>query len=90
MSSIARIKETPLERGNGRALEAWEAQVLRDLDAGQRLVIEQEDRYGHFRVAGAIRAGKECLGCHENKRAGDMLGAFVYRLSPVVPEVRKP
>jgi hypothetical protein len=80
----------PLERGNGRALDSWEEQVLRDLDAGQRLVVEKEDPYGHVRVAGAIRAGDECLGCHQDKRAGDMLGAFVYRLSPIKQEVRKP
>jgi hypothetical protein len=34
-------------------------------------------------VVGPIRAGDECLGCHKNKRAGDMLGAFVYSLQPM-------
>jgi Protein of unknown function (DUF3365) len=62
-------------------MTAWERQALRDLDAGQRLIVEkQADR--RLRVVGAIRAGGECLGCHKDKRAGDMLGAFVYTLVP--------
>lgn len=70
----------PRERGAGRAITAEERRALRDLDAGQRLVVVPEG--AGLRVTGAIRAGDECLGCHKRKRAGDMLGAFVYRLQP--------
>lgn len=73
----------PLERSPGRAITAEERQALRDLDAGQRLIVVPEG--AGLRVTGAIRAGDECLGCHKRERAGDMLGAFVYRLQPVAP-----
>lgn len=75
-------KEVPLTRGRGRAISSEERQALRDLDAGQRLVVHRRGSAG-LDVIGAIRAGGECLGCHKNKRAGDMLGAFVYRLEPM-------
>lgn len=75
-------KEAPLTRGPGRPIAADEAQALRALDAGQRLVARRSGPAG-LRVFGAIRAGDECLGCHKNKRAGDMLGAFVYHLEPM-------
>ena len=79
-----RNKETPPPRATSRAITAWEMQALRDLDAGQRLVVEKQGK--GLRVVGAIRAGDECLGCHKNKRAGDMLGAFVYSLWPMPAE----
>ncbi len=71
----------PLDRGPGRPITAEERRALRALDAGERLVVVPEGK--GLRVTGAIRAGDECLGCHKKKRAGDMLGAFVYRLQPV-------
>ena len=79
-----RNKETPPPRAKTRALTAWEKQALRDLDTGQRLIVEKQGN--GLRVVGAIRAGDECLGCHKNKRAGDMLGAFVYSLWPMPAE----
>ncbi len=74
-------KEPPLLRAPDRAMTAQEQQALRDLDAGQTLIVEPEGK--GLRVIGPIRAGDECLGCHQDKRAGDMLGAFVYALQPV-------
>lgn len=74
-------KETPPPRTTGRAITPWEKRALRELDAGQRLIVEKQGK--GLRVVGAIRAGDECLGCHKNKRAGDMLGAFVYSLWPM-------
>jgi hypothetical protein len=59
----------------------WERQAVRDLDNSQRLIVEKRADRG-LRVVGAIRAGDECLGCHKDKHAGDMLGAFVYTLVP--------
>ncbi|NOT87191.1 MAG: hypothetical protein HOP03_03305 [Lysobacter sp.] len=77
-------KTPPPSRTTDRAITAWEKQALRDLDAGQRLIVEKQGK--GLRVVGAIRAGDECLGCHKNKRAGDMLGAFVYSLWPMPAE----
>lgn len=77
-------KQDPRPRIASRALTAWERRALRDLDAGQRLVIRKEG--DHTEVVGPIRAGDECLGCHKNKRAGDMLGALVYSLVPIPEE----
>jgi hypothetical protein len=74
-------KRTPPLRVTDRAIEPWERQALRDLEAGRRLIVEKLGI--GLRVVGPIRAGDECLGCHKNKRAGDMLGAFVYSLWPV-------
>ena len=71
----------PAPRTTGRGMTAWEKQALRDLDSGQRLIVEKQG--DGLRVAGAIRAGGECLGCHKKKRAGDMLGAIVYSLWPM-------
>jgi hypothetical protein len=77
-------KQDPRPRIAGRVMTAWERQALRDLDAGQRLVVRKEGK--HTDVIGPIRAGGECLGCHNNKRAGDMLGALVYSLAPIPAE----
>jgi hypothetical protein len=74
--------EPPTPRVDGRVMTPWERQALRDLDNGQRLIVEKRADRG-LRVVGAIRAGGECLGCHKDKRAGDMLGAFVYTLGPL-------
>jgi hypothetical protein len=79
-------REDPRPRIASRPMNAWERQALRDLDAGQRLVIKKDGRLTE--VAGPIRAADECLGCHKNKRAGDMLGALIYTLAPIVAEPR--
>lgn len=79
-------KAVPLQRGPGRPITDEERQALRALDAGERLVVVPDG--AGLRVTGAIRAGDECLGCHKRKRAGDMLGAFVYRLWPVKPDAQ--
>lgn len=78
----------PLERGNGRAITSAEQQVLRALEPGRALMSAPEGN--GLRVTGAIRAGSECLGCHKESRAGDLLGAFVYHLQPVNPPPPSP
>ncbi len=68
-------------RREGRPLTDAERADVRALESGQRLVVHpQEDG---LRAIGPIRAGDECLGCHKDKRAGDLLGAFVYTLRPL-------
>lgn len=81
-------KARPPSQRRSRAITAWEKQALRDLDQGQRLIVEKKGR--DLRVVGPIRAGVECLGCHKDKRTGDMLGAFVYSLvEEPLPETTK-
>lgn len=71
-------------RREGRPLNDVERADVRALEDGQRLVTHpQADA---LRVTGPIRAGDECLGCHKDKRAGDLLGAFVYTLRPLPEE----
>ncbi len=82
-----RNKATPPPQRSSRAITAWEKQALRELDQGKRLVVEPKGT--ELRVVGPIRAGVECLGCHKNKRTGDMLGAFVYTLVETPPETPK-
>jgi hypothetical protein len=77
-----RAAEFPVHKG--RPMTAQEAEDVRALEGGQRLLVRTEET--GLRVSGPIRAGDECLGCHKDKRAGDMLGAFVYTLRPL-PEV---
>ena len=38
-------------------------------------------------AVGAIRATETCLQCHRSKHAGDVLGAFIYRVLPVQPQL---
>jgi hypothetical protein len=60
-----------------RPLDNFERDNLRRLWLGDDLAIDCQD--GRLRVLGAIRAGKQCLSCHDAQR-GDLLGAFSYHL----------
>lgn len=71
-------------RRAGRPLTGTERADVRALEDGQRLVVRSQD--DALRVVGPISAGDECLGCHKDKRAGDLLGAFVYTMRPLPPE----
>lgn len=68
-------------RPGGRPLTDAERTDVRVLEEGQRLVVRPQG--DALRVVGPISAGNECLGCHKDKRAGDLLGAFVYTLRPL-------
>ncbi|MES2669504.1 MAG: hypothetical protein V4673_03670 [Pseudomonadota bacterium] len=68
-------------RRAGRPLTGTERADVRALEDGQRLVVRPQG--DALRVVGPISAGDECLGCHKDKRAGDLLGAFVYTLRPL-------
>ena len=71
-------------RREGRPLSDLERADVRMLAEGQRLVVQPQG--DALRVVGPISAGHECLGCHKDKRAGDLLGAFVYTLRPLPEE----
>ena len=63
-----------------RHVDGQERLVLRGLEQGQQ-VLTHADASG-LKTFGAIRATTACLECHRGKQAGDLLGAFVYRLEP--------
>jgi hypothetical protein len=60
-----------------RALDEFEADALPSLRYQQDVVVDQ--RPERIAMLGAIRAGSDCLQCHEGAR-GDLLGAFSYEL----------
>ena len=66
---------------HARQTDAGEARALLALAAGEQIVSTPES--GGLRVIGPIRARSQCLGCHRDKQAGDLLGALSYRLEPV-------
>jgi hypothetical protein len=60
-----------------RPLKAFEAKGLKTLRQGNDLATEASgDR---IRMLGSLRAGKQCVECHEVKR-GDLLGALSWEL----------
>ena len=71
---------------DGQPLSQEQRDAVAALRAGEPLIVNTEG--DGLRVIGPIRAGGECLGCHQRERAGDLLGAFVYTLRPVAPAAR--
>jgi hypothetical protein len=63
-----------------RALDDFERDNLKRLWHGDDLAVKQNGK--GLRMLGALRAGKQCLSCHDAQR-GDLLGAFSYHLDPV-------
>jgi len=61
-----------------RELESFELAALDKLRSGEGLVVEPDPGV-MLRMVGAIRAGRQCLDCHQGPR-GALLGAFTYRL----------
>lgn len=67
-----------------RPLNAQEVDAVRRLQAGGRIVSLPTP--GAASAVGPIRATAECLQCHQSKKEGDLLGAFVYTLRPVMQQ----
>ena len=65
------LKEAPT-----RPLDDFEAKSIEAIRKGESLVIREVD--SGLRMVGAIRAAKQCTGCHDCQR-GELLGAFSYR-----------
>jgi hypothetical protein len=61
-----------------RPLSRVEERALARLRSGNE-VVGETTRNGR-EVVGAIRAAGECVSCHASSAAGDLLGAFSYRL----------
>ena len=64
-----------------RSLDLFESTGLEALAKGDELFTRS--RNGVVRMLGAVRAKSDCLSCHDNKREGDLLGAFSYTLREV-------
>lgn len=64
-----------------RALTEVEQKMLAALVAGKEDTVAQTDKEQRL-VFGAIRTQQSCLDCHTTAKAGDILGAFSYRLIP--------
>lgn len=72
--------QTFLSRDAQRPVDEQELRILASLQKGEEVV--SQARAGGIAAVGAIRATDACLQCHRSKQAGDLLGAFVYRLVP--------
>ena len=62
-----------------RKLDGFELTALERLKTGADVVSQESGKT--LRVFGAIKARKDCLGCHQQNKEGDMLGAFTYTLN---------
>ena len=67
-----------------RSLDAFEADSLAKLEAGEDVVIGESR--GATRMLGSLRAAKQCLDCHTAQR-GELLGAFSYVLHRISKKV---
>lgn len=66
-----------------RKLDKFETEALAKLRGGRDLVADEQPE--KLRVVGAIRAGSDCMGCH-NCKERELLGAFSYTLAAATPE----
>jgi hypothetical protein len=62
-----------------RPTDWFETAALAQLNSGNLFVSYQEADY--IRGVGGIRASASCLACHEQAKAGDLLGAFTYLMT---------
>lgn len=69
--TTADFKSRPLGEFENAALSAFRQ---------GRDIMSASDPSGALRCVGALRAKDACLRCHEDKKAGELLGAFSYRL----------
>jgi hypothetical protein len=78
-----------LKKTKVREPTEFEQQALELLKNGEDLAADAT--LNRILMLGAVRAGKQCLDCHNAKR-GELLGAFSYELrrDPPVKQVRKP
>ena len=61
-----------------RPLSEFEVGAVKSMRNGEELIVRGGS--AHLRMVGALRAGYQCLECHQVPR-GTLLGAFTYRLS---------
>ncbi len=75
LTTIRRISNQR-EEWKVRELDSFETKALELLQTGHALV--WKDQGASFRAIGAIRMQASCTRCHEDKKNGDLLGAFTY------------
>lgn len=85
-----RIKESET-----RDLTEWESETLKLLRGGAEapLIGAETILIGeglNIRAMGALRARESCLECHQDMKAGDLMGAFTYILKPLDPPATQP
>src|SRR5262249_23194571 len=61
-----------------RPLDEFEMVAVNELAAGKEMFVRSRD--GVVRLVGAVRANKSCMDCHDDRKEGDLLGAFSYTL----------
>lgn len=80
------VAYTPFRHGgmsrDTHPLTDFEEKSLKEILAGKD-VVSGMDNTGTL-VIGALRAKDECLQCHQDKKTGDVLGALVYHLHPLI------
>ena len=65
-----------------RPLTSFETHALAGFRQGRDIAVESDRTSGVMSgCVGAVRATTTCLRCHEDAKAGDLLGAFSYTLS---------
>jgi hypothetical protein len=83
------IAYVPVAHDNGldsrdfknRDLTPFETEAVAAFRSGRDIAGAAEPASKALLCAGALRAKPSCLACHKNKQAGDLLGAFSYRLT---------
>jgi len=75
LPDMVELKEKP----ETRPLDEFETGALKRLAVDEDVVIEEQP--GLIRMLGSLRAGDDCLKCH-NVRRSYLLGAFSYQLKP--------
>jgi hypothetical protein len=68
-----------LADASNRALDDFESGALPKIRSEENVVMDIA--HDQIKMLGAIRAGNDCLQCHEGER-GQLLGAFSYELTP--------
>ena len=64
-----------------RALTSFEARALAGFRTGRDIAVDSDNENGVIAACvGAVRATATCLRCHDDAKAGDLLGAFSYGL----------
>jgi len=76
---VPSMHDSGLKSSTGRrAPTSFETSALAGFRTGKGIASQNDA--GALRCIGAVRAADACLRCHEDKKAGDLLGAFTYRL----------
>jgi hypothetical protein len=80
----ALFHDQPLDsmREKTRDVTDFERTALASFRAGDDMAMAPVDNAGVLRCMGPLRAKADCVQCHQNKKNGDLLGAFSYTLRP--------